>query len=112
MAKCNCTVGQLRHYITIESRTLTSDQQGGSTEAWATFANAWAKIEPMSPKQIWYSEQLQHRVTHKFTIRYIANFDSDMRISFDSRTFHVQGFKDPDELKQWLEISVEEGAPA
>lgn len=113
MPSCSsCKVSEMRHLITIEQRTLTSDGRGGSEETWATFATAYAKITPKSAKEIWQSDKLDHRITHSLLMRYVSGVTADMRISFDSRIFHIKGIRDLEERKRFHEIDAEEGAPA
>lgn len=101
---------QLRNQIVIQTNTLTVDGIGGNTETWATFATVWARIEPLSANQVFFSESLQHRVTHKITIRDLASLSSKMRISFDSRIFYIKSFRDLLEKNRFTEIMAEEGA--
>ena len=110
MRKGFSDVGALRERIVIQNRTLTTDGMGGSTEALTTFGTVWARIEPVSANQMFFSMQLQHRVTHKITIRKLAGIGNQMRISFENRTFQVHAFRDIEERGQYTEIMCEEGA--
>jgi SPP1 family predicted phage head-tail adaptor len=102
-------IGEMRERVVLQSPTLTSDSRGGASESWSTVATVWAKIEPKSASQVLFSQQLQHRITHKFTIRYRSDVLSTWRITFDSRTFHIQGVRDLMERGRYLEIDCEEG---
>lgn len=109
--KC-CMAGEMRHRITIQQRSLASDGIGGSTETWSTLATVWSKIEPMSAGQVAWASSLEHRVTHKITIRYRSDLTSDMRIQYGGRIFHVKGYRNLEERNLWTEINAEEGAPS
>lgn len=111
MAKC-FNVGKMRHRITIQQPSDTPDGIGGNTRTWTTFATVWASIEPLNAFQIFKAQHLEHRVTHKVMIRYLAGLTSDMRISYDSRIFGIEGIKDIDETKNYFELMVEENAPS
>lgn len=110
MKCCDVKGGDLRHRITVERSTETRDDYGGQTVAWTTRFSAWAKITPMSTSQILYARQLEHRVSHKIVIRFRDDIEIDDRISYDSRIFHVRGYKNVEERDRWLEIEAEEGA--
>ena len=109
MSKCG-KIGAMRHRITIETPTRVSDGMGGATITWATHATAWSKVEPMSANQVFWARHLEHRVTHKITLRYVAGITSDMRVSFESRIFHIKGIRDLEERNRFIELTCEEGA--
>lgn len=102
-------IGKLRHRIVIQKPTLSTDSIGGKTETWSTLDTVFAAIEPVSANQTWMAERLEHRVTHKITIRYRDDLTSDMRIYFDSRYFYIQGFRKILETDHWSEIMAAEG---
>lgn len=103
------TVGKLRKRIVIQSQTRTMDDTGGNTVTWGTFATVWAEIEPKSANQVLWSMSLQHRVTHKVTIRQLVGVDSSMRILYGSRIFQIHGFRNLEEFGRFMEIDAEEG---
>ena len=106
-------VARMRHRIVIQSiSSRTPDGMGGSTPVWGTFSTVWAEIKPVSASQRKFSDQLEHRVTHKIKIRYLASLSSEMRISYDSRTFHIHSFRNLDERGRFIEIMAEEGGPS
>lgn len=105
-------IGRMRHEIVVQQVSRAADGQGGFTETWSTFATVWAAIDPVSAYQQFQAEALQHRVTHKITMRYLSGLTSDMRISFGGRLFHIQSFRDFEEKGKFHEVQAEEGAPA
>ena len=110
---CGCdayAVTDLNKRITLESCVTTNDEIGGRTVAWVTFIGAWAKIEPKSANEAFWAKHLEHRVTHKVVIRYIAGVLPTMRVKFGSRYFAIKGVKNTDEANRFLELSCEEGA--
>lgn len=104
--------GHLRELITIEQPTRTTDNQGGATIAWSTFSQVWARIEPLSASQVLFSQSLQHRITHRVTIRELSGVTTAMRITYGSRTFQIHGIRDLEEKNRFVEIAAEEGAGA
>jgi SPP1 family predicted phage head-tail adaptor len=115
-------MGQAKHRITIENQVLTGDDYGGGDVAWSSTTGGggtyWAMMEPTSGREVFASEQLQSRVTHKITIRYNSNFAntkdfSKYRITFGSRIFNVRYVRNLDETmkfegKEYQEILAEE----
>jgi SPP1 family predicted phage head-tail adaptor len=103
-------VGKLSKRIVIQTPTEASDGQGGFTSSWGTFATVWAEIEPISAAQQYFAAQLQHRVTHKITIRTLASLTTKMRISFESRVFQLHSWRELKEDNRFMELMAEEGA--
>lgn len=103
--------GQLRWRIAIQVKTRAADGQGGYTESWATITggNVWASIEPASSRELFMAQQLQHVVTHKVTIRYVAGVTTAHQIVFGSRVFNIQSVLNTDENNRTLVLLCEEG---
>lgn len=102
-------IGKLREYITIETPSESDDGYGGKTVTWSTHASVWAKIDPISAAQTWHADNLEHRVTHKVTIRELSGVTAKMRISWESRTFYIRHFREILERDRFVEILAEEG---
>jgi SPP1 family predicted phage head-tail adaptor len=81
--------GKLRHRITIQQESETSDSMGGNTIMWNDVATVWASINPLSGKEYYDAEQVQSEVSHKIRIRYRSGITSDMRIDFKGRIFKI-----------------------
>lgn len=113
-------MNEARHRISIENFVLTADDYGGGDNVWTAIGTYWAMIEPSSGREVFASQQLQSRVTHKITIRYNATFANTKdfgkyRIVFNSRYMNVQYVRNLDntlkfEGKEYQEILVEENA--
>jgi SPP1 family predicted phage head-tail adaptor len=105
------TLGKLRERITIQSRALSNDGQGGHTKTWSDVDEVWAKIEPKA-YQTFFKDQLQHRVTHHIIIRYDSSITltGDMRLKHGAdRYFYVKSFFLKGERNRWWVIETEEG---
>lgn len=84
-----------RDLVSIQQRSDSGDAYGGTDVTWAELSSVWAIIEPTTGREVFKQSDLQSRVTHKFTIRYIASLKdtttaSEARISFDDRIFPVE----------------------
>lgn len=102
-------IGDLRHRITIQSRTPTPDEMGGFTEAWSSVATVWSDIKPISANERMFAMKLEDNTTHKIRIRHRAGLDAGMRILFGSRTFQIKGIITDEERRVWMEIRAVEG---
>lgn len=81
--------GELRHKITIESRTNSQDAYGAVTETWATHVTAWASIEPVTAKEYFEQGKVIGEVTTKITIRYQSGITSLMRVAWGSKIYGI-----------------------
>lgn len=111
MAKCIDFSKEAKHRITIQQNSGTVDAYGGTSDSWAGVGNnsgvVWAIVKPASDYTRVQSDQLQTRITHKFTIRYQSAF-ADLRtfvkhrIVLDSRYYDIRAIKNmDDELKDY-----------
>ena len=108
------SIGSLRHQIEVQKRVRTSDGYGGHTNTWTTEANMWASVEPVSARESLFGMQLDHRVTHRVTLRYCglfetAGFNTDYRIIHRDRTFNIIGKRDIEERLRYWVLDCEEG---
>ena len=106
------TVAELRNRLVFESESLSDDGQGGTTPSWSATATVWGKLEPLSANQINFAASLGQRVSHRVCVREgaVTGLSTAMRISFESRIFHVQSFRDIGERDRFVEIMAMEGA--
>lgn len=103
------SASDFKHRVAFEATTQTSDNAGGFTEAWATVATVWAKIEPARAYERFVSMQTETHVTHKITCRYNSAIATAKRATYDSRTFDVTGIINVDEANQYMILTVVEG---
>ena len=101
-------IGRLRHRIVIESQSLSTDSQGGSSRAWATRATVWSSITPLRSEERFYNEQLKLQTTHHILIRFRSDVDSTDRIKYGSRYFEIVSLKNIDEAGRLLIIVAKE----
>lgn len=88
--------------VSIQTRTQTTDGQGGFTESWATDATVWARIEPMKGYEKFQAMQLQVPLTHKVTIRYRSGLTTAKRMLFGARVFDIKEVINLDEANNFL----------
>ena len=102
--------GWLRHRVTLEAAAGTGDDAGGESLAWATFATAWARIEPVEGRQQAIAAHLAGVVSHKVTLRWRGDVTASMRIAYRGRHFRILTVHDPDESRRYLQLGcAEEG---
>lgn len=93
--------GNLRHLVSIKTATNASDGRGGSTQTPSTQTTAWARIEPLSGRELMQLGALSSTVTHRVTIRYQSGILPKMTITWGSRTFQISSVRTVDEELRW-----------
>ena len=95
--------GELRSYVTIEEpgeRTAS----GGTSSTWKEFAKVFAKIEPLTGRELQTAKTLYAEVTTRVTIRYMQGVTTKMRIVADGKRFNIHATVDIGFLHEEIEI--------
>ena len=103
--------GQLRHTVSIQEQTDTSDGMGGFTTSWADISGmdaVKAAIWPLSARESLDAMKLELVVTHKIRIRYRSGITEKNRILFGSRTFNIVSLIKNDERNISLDMLATE----
>ncbi len=101
-------INELRHRITFQTRTDTTDSQGGFTGSWSDLVTVWGRVEPVRSNAVNFAGRVQTQRTHTCVIRHRTDITTEMRMTFDSRTFQIKGTLRPDEKKFFLVMDLEE----
>jgi SPP1 family predicted phage head-tail adaptor len=100
--------GELRHRITIQSKTISSDSIGNQTTAWSDFITVWAKKEEKSGREYLKASQPNIERTVIFTIRYTSEIDESMQISYGDKVYDIQAILDTEGRKRSLTLVCRE----
>ena len=103
-------IGDLRHSVTIQYSTRVADGAGGFTVTWATAAEVYAAIWPISAKETVQAMGQAMTITHRIRMRYRANIRSSWRIKHGSRYYNIVSIINPNMDRKWLDILVKEAA--
>tara|TARA_R110000868_G_scaffold100551_1_gene276476 strand:- start:254 stop:574 length:321 start_codon:yes stop_codon:yes gene_type:complete len=102
-------IGGMRNRVKIQSETTGTDTGGGYSLTWADVSTMWACIEPAGGREVSQGQQLQMRVTHKFTTRNRSDVTTGNRLLWGTRAFNVRLVMDPYERGKYTTILAEEG---
>jgi SPP1 family predicted phage head-tail adaptor len=100
--------GKLRHRVTIQSKTHTTDDFGGPAETWADTAVVWAAVEPLQGRELANAQTVNTETTTKITMRFTTVLPSD-RIIFEGRFYNLQSIIDEESQHRFLVIMASEG---
>lgn len=73
--------GKLRHRVSLQEQSATSDAMGSASEAWTDFAvGCAASIEPLSGRELYAAQQHHAEVTVRVRLRYREGVLPSMRV--------------------------------
>ena len=104
MSKPTVKISDLRHRITFQSERKVADEHHGHTSIWDNVATVWAKVEPVSGREYYYSHQLKNVISHKITIRYWEGLTAELRIIFEERIMKIESLINLQEQERFIEI--------
>lgn len=100
--------GKLKRRVTLQTFTQTDDGAGGFIDGWQDITTVWASITPLQGRELYQAQQVDAEVTHRVTIRYRENVNSDMRILYNNRELTIQSIINVDENNRFLELICQE----
>jgi len=92
--------GKLRHSIIIQNTTETT--------VWGTFANVRASITPLNGREYFESKQINSEEVTRFTIRYIKDITTKMRILWGTRIYDIRSIINLTETDKLMVLMVVE----
>lgn len=101
-------IGDLRHEISLERRSLIDDGAGGLTETWSSYASVWGHVESNSDAEQFRSEQTQFKRGFRIRIRFRDDILPDDRIVYDDVVLNILSIADPKGLKRWTMLTCRE----
>ncbi len=102
-------IGDLRHRLSLQSRSRVPDGAGGFTETWADVAAhpvVYAAIRAVGGTEALRAGQLQGTTTYRLLLRYREDINADMRLSDGAGHYDIIAVLDRDGRKQYLEVTA------
>ena len=107
----NNVIGALRHRVTLQRAVRTAADGGTATISWTSAGSLFARIEPVSGREIEIGDGVAARVTHKILIRHREDIGPEMRVVEGSRVFEIRAVVDLEGRRRWLQCLCEERLP-
>lgn len=98
--------GELRHRITLQRLTTTTNENGFEVEAWEDFKTVWASITNLHGREYFEAAAVQRENTVKFTIRYTKGIDTSMRILFQEKQYNITAIDNIKYKNEYMEIKA------
>lgn len=84
--------GRLRHSITYQVETVTTDEYGGPSKAWTSVSpSVRAEVTPVYAKEQVAAMAAQAPYDVKVRHRYTTGIAADMRFLFDGQVYEIVG---------------------
>jgi SPP1 family predicted phage head-tail adaptor len=81
--------GLFNKRITIQKRTVTSDEYGNQTETWTDYKKVWAMIKTVKGSEYVAGGAERTELIYRFIIRFQAGINADIRIVYKDMTFSI-----------------------
>jgi SPP1 family predicted phage head-tail adaptor len=102
--------GDFNRRIAIQQRSSgTPDSFGQASQTWTDLLQCWARIEPLSGRELVLAQAQSAEVTHLVEIMYRPTVTAAMRVVYQGRIFNVLSVIDPDMAHVTLELLCSEG---
>jgi SPP1 family predicted phage head-tail adaptor len=98
--------GDLRHRITFQELTTTTNENGFEVKTWIDFKTVWAKVSNLHGREYYQAAQVQAENTVKFTIRYLEGTDTSMRILFRGKQYNITAIDNIKYQNRFMEIKA------
>ena len=100
---------RLRHTVTLQQNTGTTNAYGETVAGWVDVATVRAGVEPVAGKEaIAAGANLAEQVT-RIVMRWRSGVVAQMRVSFDGRYYDIKQIINKDEGDRTLELLCVEG---
>ena len=107
--------GELRHRVTIQSYVKAGRDDDGYElpSGWIFYKKAWAKITPLSTKDLLSAQAADSEITARMKVRYSTglNIDTTMRVVWKGRLYAIdsQGLDDSDSGLEYTTFTLSGG---
>ena len=71
------------------NKRVTLQKRGEDPAVWEDICTVWAAINNAGSREYWEARAAHGELTHKVTIRYRKGVDTEMRVLYGDRAFHI-----------------------
>jgi SPP1 family predicted phage head-tail adaptor len=100
--------GLLRHRVTIQQATTTTNERGAKVPGWEDVATVWADVRTPTGRERTANETTVATLTHVVTVRYRRDVTAAHRIKWDERVLSLLATPDPDNRRRMLVCQCQE----
>ena len=100
--------GELNKRITLQKPITTTNERGFEIETWENLKTVWAAVSNLHGREYFAAAAVQAESTVKFTIRYLEDLDTTMRILFQGRQYNITSIDNIKYQNRYMEIKAME----
>lgn len=100
---------RLRHTVTIQQNTSTTNAYGEAVAGWVDVATVRAGVEPVSGKEAIAAGANLAEQTTRIVMRWRSGITPQMRVVYDGRYFDIRQVINANETDRTLELLCVEG---
>lgn len=102
------TIGEMRHRITIQRVTISTNDNGYEMETPELIKEVWAKVSNLHGSEFFAAKAIQAENTVKFTVRYMSGLDQSMQILFQGKGYNITAIDNIKYRNEYIEILAKE----
>lgn len=102
-------LSKMRQRVELQKPTRTSDNAGGVSIVWNTFATVFAYVQPKTGGKSIMGDQIEAEITHLIHIRFRPDLLASYRIKMGTKLFRINRIINVDERDRYFTIQAFEG---
>lgn len=106
MSEYQLKIGDLNKRIIIQTFSITVSDSGFETEGWNTYKTIWASATNLHGREFYSAMAVHSEKTIKFSIRYMKDLDTSMRILFDNKSYNITSIDNIKYGNNFMEIQA------
>ena len=88
---------RMKNKITIQSKTITQDEELNPIETWIDLATVWVEVLSQNSREYYRLATINSEIENAFKIRYVDGITPHMRALFKSKAFEIIGVENVEE---------------
>lgn len=108
-------IGLMRHRVSLYTITRRDDGSGGydrdDPSTVTKLNDYWAHMQPVTAREREWGEQFTELTTHTCWLRYNKLVVPGMVLRFRGIDYYVESVYDPDNLQEFMLLTLREGGP-
>lgn len=101
-------IGALKHRIILQKPVHVVNPNGFEVETWEDYKTLWAAASNLHGREYFAAAAVQAENTVKFTVRYLKDIDTTMRILFWDKHYNITAIDNIKYQNRYLEIKAQE----
>ena len=105
------SIGSMRERVACQQETSVADGGGGYALTWQTVATVWARVRPLSGREVAARGAMESATTYEVTVRKRADvaLTTGWRLLWGSLPLNIRAVRNMDERGEFLTLDCEAG---